>query len=300
MSPTIIQQWTNNKSPGRGGQRIAALVCHIQDGYQQGTINWFTNPDSQASAHFVVGKDGSIVQMVAIEDTAWTNGYYNHPDASLSWLQKGVNPNQETVTVEHEGFSGDVLTPAQLASTIWLGNYIRQYVSFHGLGDIPLNREHIIGHYQLDSVTRSGCPGPGFPWDAYMHGLALLDRGAVAPDDQGEITDMSETAFTELEVGHYLGYVDNTTTPTSIHWYNKHSAPVQVTWEWGGQEHTIVDGGPLTIDPGHAHVEGPGTGNIADWVHVYVKEIVKGKPGNPAPCVVLKREAPTVKLAGGA
>jgi N-acetyl-anhydromuramyl-L-alanine amidase AmpD len=39
-----------------------------------GTVEWFLNPTSKVSAHYVVGQEGSVTQMVSEDDTAWHNG----------------------------------------------------------------------------------------------------------------------------------------------------------------------------------------------------------------------------------
>ena len=44
-------------------------------------------------------------------DAAWANGTVNKPDTSLPWMQKAVNehinPNNLTVSIEHEGKTGE-------------------------------------------------------------------------------------------------------------------------------------------------------------------------------------------------
>ena len=48
-----------------------------------GHSSWFQNPTSKVSAHYVVEQDGSVVQMVSEDDTAWHNGkYYFHSSSS--------------------------------------------------------------------------------------------------------------------------------------------------------------------------------------------------------------------------
>jgi N-acetylmuramoyl-L-alanine amidase len=51
------------------------LVLHGTAG--GGTIEWFQNPTSKVSAHYVVGQDGSVTQMVSEDDTAWHNGMFH-------------------------------------------------------------------------------------------------------------------------------------------------------------------------------------------------------------------------------
>ncbi len=46
--------------------------------------NWFKNPNANASAHFTVGLDGSIVQHIGIEDVSWANSNWEANCQSLT------------------------------------------------------------------------------------------------------------------------------------------------------------------------------------------------------------------------
>lgn len=73
-----------NYSPNRDGHNpnwTAAdpttwIVCHTQVGWMASTISAFQSVARQASATYLVGLDGSIVQMVQETDGPWTNGDY--------------------------------------------------------------------------------------------------------------------------------------------------------------------------------------------------------------------------------
>jgi hypothetical protein len=76
------------------------LVLHIMQGSLPGTDNWFHNSSAKASAHFGVGKDGTVYQWV---DTA-----------DMAWAQAAGNP--VGISIEHEGNVPDALTPQQIAA----------------------------------------------------------------------------------------------------------------------------------------------------------------------------------------
>ncbi len=67
---------------------ISAIVMHATaNGTLQGVINWFNRPDAQVSAHYTIGKDGTIVQHVRNEHRAWHAGkseWQGRPDLN-SW-----------------------------------------------------------------------------------------------------------------------------------------------------------------------------------------------------------------------
>lgn len=64
-------------SPNKSGQITAHeyLVIHYTAGVSaQSSINWMTNPAAKASAHLVIGRDGSITQLVPFDQIAWHAG----------------------------------------------------------------------------------------------------------------------------------------------------------------------------------------------------------------------------------
>lgn len=51
------------------------IVLHFTaGGAMQGTIDWFTNPDSRVSSHFVIDRNGDITQCVSLDSVAWHCG----------------------------------------------------------------------------------------------------------------------------------------------------------------------------------------------------------------------------------
>jgi len=74
----------------------------------EGTTRWFCHPESQVSAHFTIGKDGSIVQHVSTFSRAWhagksvLDGKENLNDFSLGIelvnLNDGKDPYPEAQT----------------------------------------------------------------------------------------------------------------------------------------------------------------------------------------------------------
>ena len=152
----MLEEW--NPSPNfssREGRKINAIVDHITQGSFPGCMNWLQNPESEASSNYIVTKLGRIIQLVKEGDKAWANGTYNHG----SWdLYDGTNPNLTTISIEHEGLTGEPFTEAQYQATLFLHRELIEKYS------LPIDEEHIIGHYRLDSVKKANCPGSAFPW----------------------------------------------------------------------------------------------------------------------------------------
>ena len=85
----IAWKGSPNYTAGRGGHKIDHITLHIMAGFLAGTDSTFANPAVQTSAHYGIGRDGTIHQYVAENNTAWADGN------SLS--------NQTGISIEHEG-----------------------------------------------------------------------------------------------------------------------------------------------------------------------------------------------------
>lgn len=78
-----------NYTKGRLLRSPKFVVIHSMAGTMQGSIITLQNPKREASAHYMVGHDGRIVQMVDEKNTAWHAG---------NWLA-----NLDSIGIEHEG-----------------------------------------------------------------------------------------------------------------------------------------------------------------------------------------------------
>lgn len=165
----IVWKGSPNFEQGRGGHAPIAIVNHVAEGSLAGVDSWFGQTASQVSAHFCVGKGGEIHQYVRSSDTAWANGRLNRPNTAIPWIadavNRGINPNRLTISIEREGFTGEPLTEPMYQSILALHRYLCGYWG------IPADAHHIVGHRDLDSVTRANCPGPHFPWARLLDDL---------------------------------------------------------------------------------------------------------------------------------
>ena len=113
----------------------------------------------QVSAHFLIRRDGELVQFVSCEDRAW--------HAGVSSYRGRGNCNDDSIGVELEGLEGDTFTTAQYQSLTQLVQALaRQYPLAHMAG-----HEHIAPGRKLD-------PGPGFQWNEVRPLLATLSISA--------------------------------------------------------------------------------------------------------------------------
>jgi hypothetical protein len=218
-APHLVEgRWAMvNSDPERGGA-VEAIVLHIADGTYDGTISWFRNSGSGVSAHFVVALDGRIGQCVPLDRVAWANGWdfrkglaryrpnlANHLIAR--WWREGKNPNAVTVSIEHEGVSGQGMPEAQLRASVALTRWLCDTLG------VPRDRDHILGHRDLDSVERSRCPGlSDQEWGVY---LWMVDDGPApaagggdefyAPDNPFGAVPMRPPIWTRWNLLHQQG-----------------------------------------------------------------------------------------------
>lgn len=141
---------------GRKGYKPEIIVLHIMAGSLSGTDSWFASTESQVSSHYGIGFNGDIHQYVQEENTAWTNGlvtgWTTGPTSKFVLSRPGINPNLYSLTIEHEGQDLSMAPQSQLDATAGL---IRTLTAKYG---IPCDRDHIIGHYEIDPVRKPDCP----------------------------------------------------------------------------------------------------------------------------------------------
>lgn len=184
----IVKYSSPNINKGRNGYIPDLIVCHITEGSYSGAVSWLTNPSSGVSAHFVVAKDGRVVQLVDIEDTAWANGTTNNPgdsryykNSQLEAVRKRIaSANFYTISIEHEGIQSETqgrLTREQLEADVELIKHIRAEVKRIYDKEIPVDREHIVGHGHVVPKWKPNCPGLKFPYDEIISRINQSDNG---------------------------------------------------------------------------------------------------------------------------
>src|SRR6267142_3117624 len=86
----------SNYTVGRDGQRVELIVDHWTVVMFEGAIRRFLNPASILSAHYVIGSDGRIAQLVSENDTAYHAGVFS--------------VSQRSIGIEHE--AGPAMPPS--------------------------------------------------------------------------------------------------------------------------------------------------------------------------------------------
>lgn len=180
-----IQQTTTPNCEDRIGEfKPDIITYHITEGSYDGTILWAKNSSSGLSFNFIVSRTGRIIQLVPIQKRAWANPttmtsnkkYYYGRSINKHVLDRRCNANDYTISIANEGFydkTGGALTSLQLQANIQLTQYIREQIkSIYGV-TIPIDRNHLIGHYEVSPKENLNCPGNQFQWDELIYGVKV-------------------------------------------------------------------------------------------------------------------------------
>jgi AmpD protein len=152
-----------NFGPRPAGEPITLAVLHsisLPPGQYGGpqveqfftnTLDWDAHPyfdgirGLQVSAHFVVRRDGGILQFVSVLDRAW------HAGRSV-WNGR-ENCNDYSVGIEMEGLEGEAFDAPQYAAVATL---LRDCAAMWPIAEV-------VGHEHV-APGRKADPGPGFDW----------------------------------------------------------------------------------------------------------------------------------------
>ncbi|WP_425261677.1 1,6-anhydro-N-acetylmuramyl-L-alanine amidase AmpD [Rubrivivax sp. RP6-9] len=130
--------------PGEyGGDAIERLFTN--------RLDWSAHPyfasirGLEVSAHFVVRRDGSLLQFVSCDERAWHAG-------RSAWRGR-ENCNDHSIGIELEGLEGGAFEPAQY---VQLARLLRVLAARYPIGE-AVGHEHVAPGRKHD-------PGAGFDW----------------------------------------------------------------------------------------------------------------------------------------
>ena len=158
----------NYTKASRTARHIDRIVVHSTEGGFHGSVRWLQNPRARASAHFVIGRDGGIVQLVHLSDVAWHAG--------------NRKLNRRSIGIELVGWAGDPrgFTRAQYLASARLGAWLAARYGF------PLDRRHLIEHAEVPDPLAPGRfggrsnhtdPGRFWRWDVFLRLARTLAAG---------------------------------------------------------------------------------------------------------------------------
>ena len=200
---------------------VDMIVIHDIEGSYASAIKTFQDPTRHGSAHYIVSYHGQVTQMVAEQNIAWHAGNWDY--------------NTRAIGIEHEGFA---YTPG-LYTTPEYRESAKLAASICSRWGVPMDRKHVIGHYQVPDPDHPGLfggtdhhtdPGPYWNWTYYIS-LAQYYANAL-PSPPHMVLDA--TAFSG----------DGTAT---------------VKWQAARTCHTPIDSYVVVAQPGGMQMTVPGT-----------------------------------------
>lgn len=189
------------------GARVG-FCDHTAGGYMTTMRNASFWNGAQVSAHFCIGLDGSVIQLVNIFDTAWAQGRLG---PRVSWppydTMKGEtatgNPNAWLISTEHEDrASAPVWTPAMYEADLrvkrWCVEEVRRVL---GVDPLRFGLDSLAGHHMFDSVNRSNCPGPHWR-DEYRNRLYadLKEEDNMNEEERRLYAALAKTVLTDYRI----------------------------------------------------------------------------------------------------
>ncbi|MEV7287626.1 N-acetylmuramoyl-L-alanine amidase [Streptomyces sp. NPDC093252] len=137
---------------------VDMVIVHVTQGSFDSAVRVFQDPGHGAAAHYIVGQDGAITQMIRELDVAYHAGNRDY--------------NERSVGIEHAGF---VDRPEDFTDAMYEAS-ARLTAGICTRYGIPVDREHILGHVEVPGTDHTD-PGPHWDWDRY---LGLVRNAATA------------------------------------------------------------------------------------------------------------------------
>jgi N-acetylmuramoyl-L-alanine amidase len=187
------------QTPNHGGTITPKfLIMHYTAGASKGSsVSWLTNPIAKASAHLVIGRDGSITQLAAFNVSTW------HAGVSRWFNIVGLNSHSIGIELDNagrmrkvgnkwQGVGGKFYADADVmvarhkhedTSTGWHAYTEKQLASAFEVAQLLLshyNLKDVLGHEDIAPFRKSD-PGPAFAMESFR--ARLLGRH----DDTGDI-----------------------------------------------------------------------------------------------------------------
>lgn len=135
------------ESPNTGREITPEIVVihYTGDDSMEGAVSWLCARQSGVSAHLVIGQDGSIIQLVPFNVSAW--------HAGRSDYNGRANVNGFSVGIENVG-TGAYWPDEQLEA---IRAVLEALFKAYPMTDV-------VGHSDV-APGRKVDPGPNFPWD---------------------------------------------------------------------------------------------------------------------------------------
>ncbi|WP_299659448.1 N-acetylmuramoyl-L-alanine amidase [uncultured Ruegeria sp.] len=165
--PKPIWHPSPNFGPRRDGLRPTLIVLHYTAMESaSAALDRLCDPAPEVSAHYLIGRDGTLWQLVREEDRAW------HAGAGEWHGQMDVNSSSVGIELDNGG-DHPFSEPQMRALEQLLPNIMRRWA---------ISPEGVIGHSDM-APGRKIDPGPRFDWQRLEHQNLAAPRGTTAQTD---------------------------------------------------------------------------------------------------------------------
>jgi N-acetylmuramoyl-L-alanine amidase len=172
-------------SPNFDARRANMVVLHhTSDSTVDEALATLTDPERKVSAHYLIGRDGEILQLVEERDRAW--------HAGKSWWGGNTDINSVSIGIELDNDGDEPFPDAQIHALLGLLAGIQQR---HG---IP--RANIVGHADV-APGRKVDPSAWFPWRRLAEngfGLWCDEPWEQAPEGLDLMTALTALGYSPL------------------------------------------------------------------------------------------------------
>jgi N-acetylmuramoyl-L-alanine amidase len=155
------------------------ILHHTTNATLEQAQKTLTSPERKVSAHYLIGRDGRIVQLVDENLRAW--------HAGKSWWGGFTDVNSASLGIELDNDGSEPFAAAQIDSLLALLSDIRQRY--------PIPAANFIGHADV-APARKDDPSPLFPWARLAaEGFGLWCEAPLPPAPAGADLPLMLTAI---------------------------------------------------------------------------------------------------------
>lgn len=209
------------RSPNDSGKFADSLpdtiVIHYTAGSSaESSVDTLTDPNVSASAHLVIGRDGSVTQLVPFDTIAWHAGdsawgdrtELNHYSIGIeldnagrltksgshyaSWFGR-TYPEEEVVEAVHRN---------EEQPSYWHRYTEEQITTTYDICKLLINQydiKEILGHEEISPIRKSD-PGPAFPLDKMRDKLLHADRSGRQKDKFKDMENPGVVTASKLNI----------------------------------------------------------------------------------------------------
>ncbi|MDB5512920.1 MAG: N-acetylmuramoyl-L-alanine amidase [Enterovirga sp.] len=222
----IVSRFVPSPNHGEraGGRRPDMLLLHYTGmSSAEAALRRLCDPEAAVSAHYLVGEDGSVTQLVPEDRRAW------HAGAGAWAGETDINTCSIGIEVVNPGHDGGLppYPEVQIGAVITLADAI--------VRDWGIPADRVLAHSDV-APSRKEDPGELFPWDRLAEAGIGLWVDAPPPDDDhllasggsGEGVEALQDALAEFGYGIETTGVFDAATVSVLTAFQRHFRPARV------------------------------------------------------------------------